>query len=78
MVWESGAVLRRVVRESRTEKVTLGQRPEGNEVVSHAGRFQRSQSKNRRACRSQGFPLDLILDLHKFLVLSLSSLLLLL
>lgn len=41
MVWESGAVLRRVVRESRMEKVTLGQRPEGNEVVSHAGRYQR-------------------------------------
>lgn len=41
MVWESGAVLQRVVRKSGIEKVTLGQRPEGNEAVSHAGRCQR-------------------------------------
>ena len=40
-MWESGAAVQRVVRESSFEKVTLGQGPGGNEVASHVGRCQR-------------------------------------
>lgn len=50
MVWESGAVLQRVVRESGIEKVTLGQRPEGNEVVRamQVGVREESSEQNKR------------------------------